>query len=99
MFEICSEILGFVAGATTLVSSVPQLVANLRDPALTRGQNPARNCLQCAGNLLWLWYALQVGSVAMTTFAALGAVMAGALAVQTFKHSFVGEGSAKLILP
>lgn len=88
MDHIYMEILGFVAGATTLISSVPQLIANLKDPDLIRGQSPTRNCLQCAGNLLWLWYGMLVGSTAMTTFAALGALMAGTLAVQTIRDRF-----------
>ena len=33
------EILGFAAGATTLISSVPQLIANLRDQDLALGQS------------------------------------------------------------
>lgn len=84
MDPIFIEMLGFVAGATNLASSVPQLLANLREPDLARGQSPARNAFQCAGNLMWLIYATQVGSIAMTTFAGLGCAMAGLLLAQTF---------------
>ncbi len=77
------EALGFAAGATTLVSSVPQLIANLRDQNLARGQSLSRNCLQASGNALWLVYGIAVGSNAMATFAGLGCVMASCLAMQT----------------
>lgn len=81
------ELLGFVAGATNLISSVPQLIANIRNPSLVRGQSAARNCLQLSANLLWLAYGIQVGSVSMTTFAGLGAAMAGLLALQTWRQA------------
>ena len=74
-----------MAGATTLCSSVPQLLANLRTPELARAQSAARNCLQCGGNLLWLVYGGLVGSIAMTTFAGLGCAMAAILCVQTLR--------------
>lgn len=83
MDQVSLEILGFVAGATNLMSSVPQLYANLRNPSLARGQSPSRNVLQCTGNLLWWAYGMQIGSVAMTTFALLGTVMSGVLLFQT----------------
>lgn len=83
MDQVSLEVLGFVAGATNLMSSVPQLYANLRNPLLVSGQSATRNLLQCAGNILWLAYGMQIGSVAMTTFALLGTIMAGALALQT----------------
>ena len=79
------ELLGFAAGATNLCSSVPQLAANLRTPALAKGQSTARNCLQCGGNMLWLAYGGLAGSLAMTTFAGLGAAMALGLVFQTLR--------------
>ncbi len=79
------EILGFVAGATTLTSSVPQLIANLRNQDLARAQSLARNCLQAAGNALWFTYGASVGSTSMVTFAALGCGMASCLALQTYR--------------
>ncbi len=91
------EALGFAAGATTLISSVPQLIANLRDQNLARGQSLSRNCLQASGNALWLVYGFAVGSTAMTTFAGLGCLMASCLALQTCRvqlsrHKTAGEG-------
>lgn len=83
MDMICIEILGFLAGATTLFSSIPQLWANLRNPNLASGQSISRNCFQCAGNALWLLYGISAGSESMTTFASLGCVMAGGLIFQT----------------
>ncbi|MXU65727.1 PQ-loop repeat-containing protein [Oceanomicrobium pacificus] len=88
------ETLGFIAGAMTLFSSVPQLVANLRNPDLARGQSRSRNAFQCGGNLLWLVYALSVGSTAMTTFAGLGSLMALALLTQTLKTGGQAGSSA-----
>jgi len=79
------EILGFVAGATTLISSGPQLVANLRNQDLARGQSLSRNCLQSAGNALWFFYGASVGSTSMVTFAGLGCLMASCLAIQTYR--------------
>lgn len=79
------EILGFVASATNLFSSVPQLLANLRNPQLACGQSVSRNCFQCAGNGLWMLYGVTVGSLSMTTFATLGCVMAGGLVFQTLR--------------
>lgn len=73
------ELIGLLAGLTNLVSSVPQLAANLRNPELARGQSAARNACQCAGNALWLVYGLSIGSFAMTLFSSLGCMMAGLL--------------------
>jgi len=78
------EVLGFAAGGTTLISSLPQLLANLRNEELARSQSLSRNCLQSAGNALWLAYGISAGSVSMVTFAALGFLMAGGLAFQTY---------------
>ena len=61
------EFLGFSAGAITLVSSVPQLIANLRNQELAMAQSLSRNCLQSVGNGLWLGYGVTVGSASMTT--------------------------------
>ena len=79
------ELLGFAAGATTLVSSVPQLIANLRNQDLARGQSLSRNCLQSTGNALWFIYGASVGSISMVTFAGLGCLMASCLALQTYR--------------
>lgn len=79
------EVLGFAAGATTLISSAPQLVANMRNQDLARGQSLARNCLQSAGNGLWFVYGASVGSTSMLTFAGLGCLMASCLAFQTHR--------------
>lgn len=79
------ELLGFVAGATNLFSSVPQLFANLSNPCLAKTQSCARNAFQCAGNSLWVIYAISVGSLSMMIFASLGSAMAGFLLVQTYQ--------------
>ncbi len=79
------EILGFVAGATTLFSSLPQLIANLQNQELALGQSLSRNCLQSAGNALWFGYGASVGSNSMATFAGLGCLMASCLAFQTYR--------------
>lgn len=73
------ELLGFSAGMTTLASSVPQLLANLRAPECAANQNATRNLFQCAGNALWFVYALNVGSIAMATFSTLGCFFAALL--------------------
>ncbi len=83
MEPIFVEALGFAAGATTLVSSVPQLIANLMDQDLARGQSLSRNCLQATGNALWIAYGTSVGSTSMMIFAGLGCLMASCLAFQT----------------
>lgn len=96
------ETVGFAAGATTLVSSVSQLIANLRDQALALGQSLSRNCLQSAGNALWFVYAISVGSTSMITFAGLGCLMASCLALQTYRvqrsGSGMGENQLALVL-
>lgn len=89
------EILGFVAGATNLFSSVPQLLANLRNPQLARGQSLSRNCFQCAGNALWMLYGVSVGSISMTTFATLGCTMAAGLIFQTLRAKTHGMADLK----
>ncbi|MEM6899075.1 MAG: hypothetical protein AAF583_04810 [Pseudomonadota bacterium] len=76
------ELIGLAAGLTTLVSSVPQLVANLRDPESARKQSPMRNALQCVGNALWLLYGGAVGSLVMVVFSTMGCLMAACLLVQ-----------------
>ena len=88
------EMLGFAAGATTLVSSLPQLIANLRNQDLALGQSLSRNCLQSAGNALWFIYGASVGSTSMITFAGLGCLMAGCLALQTYRVQRRGPGTA-----
>lgn len=92
------EILGFAAGATTLVSSVPQLIANLQNQELARGQSLSRNCLQSAGNALWFIYGASVGSTSMVTFAGLGFLMASCLAFQTYrvKRRRIGMANVQL---
>ena len=89
------EILGFVAGATNLVSTAPQLVANLRNQDLARTQSLSRNCLQSSANAMWFVYGVTVGSTAMTTFAGLGCVMAGCLAFQTYRAQCKGSADKK----
>lgn len=88
------EMLGFAAGATTLVSSVPQLIANLRNQNLALGQSLSRNCLQCTGNALWFIYGASVGSISMVTFAGLGCLMASCLALQTYRVQHRARGTA-----
>lgn len=87
------EFLGFSAGAITLVSSVPQLIANLRNQELALAQSLSRNCLQSVGNGLWLGYGVTVGSASMTTFATLGCLMAACLALQTYSVQKRGRQS------
>lgn len=77
-----TEVLRFVAGATNLNSSVPQLAANTRNPQLASGQSIPRKCLQCGGNALRVIYGGSVGYIAMTTFATLGCLMGRALMLQ-----------------
>lgn len=76
------ELVGWFAGTLLLLSSVPQLVANLRDRNLAKHQSPVRNLLQCGGNALWLVYAIVTDVPAMKVFAALGTLMAAALFIQ-----------------
>ena len=76
------ELIGWLAGTLLLMSSAPQLAANLRNPNLAKHQSPARNLLQCGGNFLWLVYAVMANVPAMKVFAALGTLMAAALFVQ-----------------
>ena len=73
------ELIGIIAGLTNLLSSAPQLIDNLRNPDRASGQNASRNALQCAGNGMWLFYGVSIGSLAMTTFSTLGSVMAALL--------------------
>lgn len=88
---ISIEVLGFMAGATNLFSSVPQLLANIRNPELACGQSLSRNCFQCAGNGLWIIYGVSVGSISMTTFASLGCAMAFGLIFQTMRAKMTGS--------
>lgn len=90
------ELLGFVAGATNLASSVPQLRANFRNPELACGQSVSRNCYQCAGNAMWMVYGVTVGSTSMTTFASLGCMMAGGLIFQTLRVQSNGARFLKI---
>ena len=88
------ELVGLMAGLTNLVSSVPQLVANLRNPDCAAGQSAGRNACQCAGNALWLVYGVSVGSLAMTLFSSLGSVMAGLLLWQVLSAARSGRFQA-----
>ena len=73
------EAVGFMAGLTNLMSSVPQLFANLKSPDCAASQSGLRNAFQAAGNGMWLVYGLAAGSIAMSTFSTLGCLMAGVL--------------------
>ncbi|MEO9826181.1 MAG: hypothetical protein ABJF50_17405 [Paracoccaceae bacterium] len=90
MDAVSVELLGFAAGLINLVSSVPQLLANLRKPDCAATQSASRNALQCAANSMWLAYGISVGSVSMTTFSALGCLMAGILFWQVLKAKLAG---------
>ena len=79
------EALGFAAGFTNLMSSVPQLRANLKNPDCAANQSAARNACQATGNGLWLIYGLAAGSIAMSTFSTLGFLMAALLFLQVRK--------------
>ncbi|MEM9433187.1 MAG: hypothetical protein AAGA12_04640 [Pseudomonadota bacterium] len=82
MNPLTIEMIGLAAGLTNLSSSIPQLIANLRNPDAASKQSPSRNACQCAGNVLWLVYGIAVNSVAMMIFSTLGSVMAGLLLAQ-----------------
>lgn len=86
------EALGFVAGATNLMSSVPQLLANLKTPGCAANQSAARNACQAAGNGMWLAYGLASGSIAITTFSTLGCLMAGLLFWQVRRARTPSQG-------
>ncbi|MDD9921468.1 MAG: hypothetical protein OXQ92_04175 [Boseongicola sp.] len=91
------ELIGLMAGATNLFSSVPQLVANLREPDRAHGQSPARNAYQCVGNALWLVYGTAIGSIAMMLFSTLGCLMATVLLCQVLKaHRRFNAGALEL---
>ena len=90
MDTVSIELLGFAAGLINLTSSVPQLVANLRNPDCAAKQSASRNALQCAGNGMWLAYGISVGSMSMTTFSSLGCLMAGTLFWQVLKAKLAG---------
>ena len=79
------EALGFLAGLTNLMSSVPQLRANMKKPDCAANQSAARNACQATANVLWLVYGLAAGSVAMSTFSTLGLIMAALLFLQVRK--------------
>lgn len=76
------ELMSWCAGLLILFSSLPQILANLRSPEIAKHQSPWRNIFQCAGNLLWLLYAIHRDIQAMKVFASLGALFAFALFVQ-----------------
>ena len=79
------EAVGFVAGLTNLMSSVPQLRANLKNPECAAHQSAGRNACQATGNGLWLFYGIAAGSIAMSTFSTLGFIMAALLFLQVRK--------------
>lgn len=80
-----AELIGWLAGLLTLSSSLPQIKANIANPELARHQSTSRNLLLCAGNSLWLVYAIIFNVAAMMFFAALGATLAGALFIQVVR--------------
>ncbi|MEM1360936.1 MAG: hypothetical protein AAGF94_04395 [Pseudomonadota bacterium] len=85
MCPLTIEAIGLAAGLTNLVSSLPQLIANLKNPSDACKQSPLRNACQCLGNALWLVYGLSVGSFAMILFSSLGSLMAAALLWQVIR--------------
>ena len=93
MCLIVIELVGFFAGLTNLVSSVPQLIANIRNPKSASGQSACRNALQCAGNGMWLYYGLSIGSMAMATFSTLGCAMAALLFWQVHRSHSAAQGA------
>jgi len=98
MSNLTIEAIGLAAGLTSLLSSLPQMVANLRNPDMACQQSPARNAFQCAGNALWLVYGLSVGSLAMVLFSSLGIVMAGILLWQVVR-SLQSQSATSGVVP
>jgi len=80
-----ADLIGYLAGFTTLISTVPQLVANFRKPGIAASQSAWRNALQAAGNLLWLLYALVVDATPMILFASTGLFLAICLCLQVVR--------------
>ena len=77
--------LGLTAGALNMSSSVPQLIANLRDPLLARAQSPGRNFLQALANFGWAVWGIGMEAIEVVIFASAGFAMASVLLVQVMK--------------
>jgi uncharacterized protein with PQ loop repeat len=78
------EVLGFAAGATIMVSAVPQLVANIRNPQASANQSITRNIALVAGNIMWVAYGLMINAPSITMMCVVAAVLNGAVAMQVF---------------
>lgn len=82
--------LGLLAGTLNMSSSIPQLVANIRNPELAKSQSPSRQALQMLGNLAWLGWGIGNSADEVMLFASLGSAMASILWFQTIRARMSG---------
>jgi uncharacterized protein with PQ loop repeat len=76
---------GLAAGTIICASSLPQIVANLRDPEASRHQNLTRNILMTVGNCLWVWFGTSMGAYPVVIFCSIGAILNASLSVQCLR--------------
>ena len=72
------EILGFVAGALTTVSFVPQVIKTWRTRS-TADISLGMFALFCAGLVLWTLYGLALGSLPIVLWNAITLLLAGTI--------------------
>mgnify|MGYP007079448394 CR=1 FL=1 len=85
MDSVPVELIGWAAGLTNLLSSVPQLIENISDCTKAAHQSSLRNLLQFQGNILWLIYGIKISAQEMVIFASCGSLMAFWLLIQVVR--------------
>lgn len=84
-FLSLANLIGLVAGMLVCISSIPQVVANLRNPKASRDQNVSRNILMIAGNALWVWYGIHAGTLPIVVFCGISVILNVCLTAQCLR--------------
>lgn len=79
------EWLGFLAGTLCTGSTLPQIVANIKHPAITDTASVVRNVLLASGNFLWVAYGLINRLTAVPIFCGIATTLLVALLIQQLR--------------
>lgn len=83
-----TEVIGIAAGGSNMISTVPEIMANIGDLDRAASQTPWRPALQLLGNALWLVYGLREEKRVIVFFSAAGTLFASIALLQTILVQF-----------
>jgi uncharacterized protein with PQ loop repeat len=82
---ITIELLGFLAGTLCTGSTLPQIIANIKRPAVTEAASVVRNVLLASGNFLWVVYGLINRLAAVPIFCGIATALLVVLLIQQLR--------------